>query len=92
MNPTTNLVSKNNNIRIIFRRNDPMRVTLAETHVTLLSSIKGKVKAESTEEDSIVPRPEDLRSIRSTSEGKQKSIREIESAETNSVSQELKNS
>ena len=33
-----------------------MWVTLVETHVTLLSSIKGKVKAESTEEDSIIPR------------------------------------
>ena len=51
---------RNNNIRIIFRRNDPMRVTLAETHVTLISSIKGKVKVESTKEDSIAPRIEGL--------------------------------
>ena len=43
-------------MRIIFRRNDLMPVTLEETHVTLLSSIKSKVKEESTEEDSIAPR------------------------------------
>ena len=79
---------RNNNIR----RNDPMRVTLAETHVTLLSSIKGKVKAESTEEDSIEPRIEGLYSVRSTFEGEKKSTREIEFVGTNSVSQELKNS
>ena len=69
-----------------------MQVTLAETLVTLLSSTKGKVKAESTEEDSIGPRLEGLSSIRSTSEEKQKSTREIESARTNSISQELRNS
>ena len=51
---------RNNNIRIIFRRNDPMWVTLEEIHVTLLSSIKGKVKAELTEGDSIGPRLEVL--------------------------------
>ena len=49
---------RNNNIRIIFRRNNPMQVTLVETRVTLLSSTKGKVKAELTEEDSIEPRVE----------------------------------
>ena len=54
------LSPRNNNIRIIFRRKDPMRVTVAETHVTLLSSIKGKVKVESTEEDSIEPSIEGL--------------------------------
>ena len=32
-----------------------MQVTLAKTHATLLSSTKGKVKAELTEEDSIAP-------------------------------------
>ena len=69
-----------------------MQITLAETHATLLSSTKCKVKVESTEEDSIAPRPEELRSIRSTSEGKQISTREIESARENSVSWELKNS
>ena len=69
-----------------------MQVTLVETHVTLLSSTKGVVKEESTKEDYIVPRPEDLQSIRSTSEEKKKSTREIESAGTNSVSQEFKNS
>ena len=51
---------RNNNIRIIFRRNDPMGVALVETHVTLLSSIKDKVKVESTEEDYIEPRIEGL--------------------------------
>ena len=51
---------RNNNIRIIFRRKDPMRVTLEETHVTLLSSTKGKVKVESIEEYSIEPRIEGL--------------------------------
>ena len=47
---------RNNNIRIIFRIKYMMQVTLAETHVTLLSSTKGKVKEELTEEDSIEPR------------------------------------
>ena len=44
---------RNNNIRIIFIRKDMMQVTLAETHVNLLSSIVGKVKVESTGKDSI---------------------------------------
>ena len=69
-----------------------MRVTLVETLVTFLSSIKGKVKAESIEEDSIEPRLEGLQSVRSTSEGEKKSTREIESTGTNSISQELRNS
>ena len=47
---------RNNNIRIIFKRKYMMQVTLVETHVTLLSSIKGKVKVESIEEDFITPR------------------------------------
>ena len=48
-------------MRIIFRRKDPMQVTLAETHATLLFSKKRrKVKVESIEEDSIVLRTEDL--------------------------------
>ena len=46
---------RKNNIRITFRRKDPVQVTLAEKHVTLLSSTKGLVKEESTKEDSIVP-------------------------------------
>ena len=75
---------------IIFRRKDPLRVTLAETHVALLSSKKGVVKVESTKEDSIVPRTEGLQSIISTSKEKKRSTREIESLETNSVSQELR--
>ena len=49
---------RNNNIKIT--RKDPMEVTLAETHVTLLSSTKGEVMAESNEEDSIAPRLEHL--------------------------------
>ena len=49
------------------------------------------VKEESMEENSIVPRIKGLQSIRSTSKENRKSIREIESAGTNSVSQELKN-
>ena len=69
-----------------------MHVTLAETHVNLLSSTKGVVKAESTKEDYIVLRPQGSQSVRSTSEGKQRSTREIESVATNSIAQELKNS
>ena len=67
-----------------------MQVTLAETHVALLSSTKDVVKVESTKEDSIVPRSKGSYSIRSTSEGEQKSTRKIESIGTNSVSQEIK--
>ena len=63
---------RNNNIKIIFRRKDPMRVTFAETNVIFLSSIKSKVKAELNEEDSITPRIEGLYLVRSTSEGEQK--------------------
>ena len=54
------LSPKNNNIRITFRRKDLMQVTLAETHVTLLSSTKSKFKEESIEEDYIEPRIEGL--------------------------------
>ena len=46
---------RNNNIIITFRRKYPMQATLAETHVTLLSSTKGVFKEESIEGDSIVP-------------------------------------
>ena len=60
-----------------------MQVTLVETHVPLLSSTKGVVKEESTKEYSIGPRSYGLSSIRSTSEEKKKSTREIESARTN---------
>ena len=55
MNPTKNPISKKHNIRIIFRRKYLMQVTLAETHVALLSSTKDVVKVESMKEDSIVP-------------------------------------
>ena len=60
MNPTINFVSKNNNIRNISRIKDLMQVILEETHATLLYYAKGVVKAESTEDNSIVPRPEGL--------------------------------
>ena len=68
-----------------------MQVTLPETCVTLLSSTKDVVKAESTKEDSIVLRPKGSQSVRSTSEEKQRSTREIESVRTISVSKELRN-
>ena len=69
-----------------------MRVTLAETHGTLLSSTKGIFKEKSSKEDSIFPRPKGSQSIISTSEEEKKSTREIDSPGTNSVSQELSNS
>ena len=56
MNPTTNPISKKQQHQDHIQKKNPMQVTLEETHVTLLSSIKGKVKAESIEEDSIEPR------------------------------------
>ena len=68
-----------------------MQVTFAETHVTLPSYTKGVVKEELTKDDSIVPRSEILLSIRSNSKENKKSTREIESAGTNLVSQELTN-
>ena len=83
---------RNNNIKIIFKRKYMMQVTLVETFVTSLSSTRGIFKAELTKEDSIVPRPKDLQSIRSTSRGKRKLAGVIESIGTNSVSHELKNS
>ena len=45
---------------MIFKRKVMIQVTLVESHVTFLSSTKGKVKAESTEEYSIAPRLEGL--------------------------------
>ena len=73
-------------MRIIFKRKYSMQVTLVETIVTFLSSTRGIVKAELIEEESIVPRPEYLQSIRSTSRGKINLIGVIYFAGTNSVS------
>ena len=55
-----------------------MQATLEETHVVVLSSTKGVVKAESTKEESIVPRPKGSQSVRSTLKENKRSTEEIE--------------
>ena len=65
---------RNNITKIIFKRRDMTKVTLVESFLSLLYSIRGIVKEELTKEVSIVPRIEYLQSIRSSSRRKIKLI------------------